>query len=354
MLDMQSPPTEEAIEDAIRAIEYYYDKGWTDGLPVVPPTERRVQEFVAAAGREADEIVGVVVERRRMVAVGKVAINAVMAGCLPAYFPVVLTAVEAMFDEAYCIGGNSVSTNGVGQLTIVNGPVVRDLGMNSGINVLGPGNRANATIGRAIRLTLINACGAVPGVFDNSTFGSPGKYSYVLPEDEDSCPWEPFHVSRGFAREASVVTVMAAQSPMQCDNRAANRPEGILETIADAMSHLGTSNLGSIGEFAVVLSPEHAATIGEAGWSRKQVQQFLYDYAGRSLADYKRVGRTDEPVKPGDESTIRKPMWGPEEVLLVVAGGKAGRYSLVIPTWAGSKQSRSISREVGECVECKI
>lgn len=348
MLDLQSAPTEESLEATIRAIEYYHGKGWTDGLPIIPPTEGRVREFLEVVQRRADEVVGTVVERRRRVTVGKIATNAVMAGCLPEHFPVVLTAIEAAFDDAYCIGGSTVSTNGVAVLTIVNGPVVQRLQMNPSTNVLGPGNRANATIGRAIRLVLINCCAAIPGLFDRSTFGNPGKYCYVVPEDEEVAAFEPFHVSRGFDRGASVVTVMAAQSPMQCDNRAANRPEGILETIADAMSHLGTSNLGSIGEFAVVLSPEHSATIKEAGWSRQQVQQFLYDHAGRSVAEFKRVGRTDEPVRPGDETTIRKPMYGPHEVLLVTAGGRAGRYSLVIPCWSGSRGSRAISRQIPE------
>ena len=186
--------------DVIEALERCYELGWTDGLPVVPPTDYRVREFVEASGRDAAETVGELPERRREISVGHVAANAVMAGCLPEYMPVVLTAAEAMLDPVFNLVGPSSSLGGAGILVIVNGPVAGELGINGRSNLFGPGNRANATIGRTIRLILMNACAAVPGLFDRSVIGHPGKYSYCIAEAEGETHWTPLHVERGLIR----------------------------------------------------------------------------------------------------------------------------------------------------------
>src|SRR5579884_2879843 len=201
------------LDDALQAIEFYFEKGWTDGLPVVPPTEARVREFLDRAGRAPDEIIGRLDARRRVVSAEKVAINAVMAGCLPEYTPVVMAAIAAMSENAFGLHGISASTGGAAVLVIVHGPIVADLGVNSGVNLFGPGNRANATIGRAVRLVLMNCFGAQPGLLDKATIGHPGKYAYCIAEDEAGSPWEPLHVARGLRPDQSAVTVFAAEGP---------------------------------------------------------------------------------------------------------------------------------------------
>ena len=199
--------------DSLEAIEKCYELGWTDGLPVVPPTQERVAEFLQRAGRQAGEVVGEIRERRREITAGKVAANAVMAGCLPEHLPVVLAATEAMLDPVFNLVGPSSSMGGAAVLVIVNGPVAGQLNINSRNNLFGPGNRANATIGRSIRLILMNACAAVPGLFDRSVIGHPGKFSYCIAEADTQTHWTPLHVERGFSPDRSTVTVFASESP---------------------------------------------------------------------------------------------------------------------------------------------
>ncbi|MCH9017256.1 MAG: hypothetical protein IIB89_05780, partial [Chloroflexi bacterium] len=238
-------------DSALEAIERCYELGWTDGLPVVPPTEQRVGEFIERSGRPSAEVVGELPERRREITVGKVAANAVMAGCLPEYMPVVLAATEAMLDPVFNLVGPSSSMGGSAILTIVNGPVAKELNINSRNNLFGPGNRANATIGRAVRLVLMNACAAIPGVFDRSVIGHPGKYTYCIAEAETETHWTPLHVERGFSADQSTVTVFAGEAPRQV--RAVGHPEPILIAIADVASSLGSnmSTSGSVGDTGI-------------------------------------------------------------------------------------------------------
>ena len=202
-------------DDALEAIERGYELGWSDGLPVAPPTVARVAEFIGGAGRAPEEIIGELPERRRVITVEKAAANAVMAGCRPEYFPVILAAAEAMLDPVFNLVGPSSSMGGAAVLVIVNGPVAGQIGLNSRNNLFGPGNRANGTIGRAIRLILMNACAAIPGLFDRSVIGHPGKYTYCIAEAEGETHWTPLHIERGFAPGDSAVTVFAGESPRQ-------------------------------------------------------------------------------------------------------------------------------------------
>ncbi len=221
--------------DALEAIEFYYRQGWTDGLPVVPPTEQAVQAFLESCGLEPSRVVGTVPQRNRILTAEKVAINAVMAGCLPSYAPVVVAAVEALTSESFLLHACTTSTGGAAPLAIVSGPVAKDLKINSGVSAFGPGWRANATIGRAIRLVLMNLCGAAPGVLDKATLGHPGKYSFCLAEDEESSPWEPLRVDLGFSEEVSTVTVVASEAPHHVTNHVSHEPRGLLDTIVDSM-----------------------------------------------------------------------------------------------------------------------
>ena len=262
-------------DGVVEAVEKCYQLGWTDGLPVVPPTSERVEEFLAFVERPPDEVLGYLPERRREVTVAKVTANAVMAGCLPEYLPVVLAATEAMLDPLFNLIGPSSSLGGAGILVIVNGPVVRDLDINCHNNLFGPGNRANSTIGRAIRLVLMNTCASIPGLFDRSILGHPGKFSFCIAENEAETHWNPLHVERGFARQESAVTVFACDGPRQV--RMGARPETILNGVADVASTLGSSlsTAGSVGDTSTMVRQGRSAwwwlapaTSGMAGASR--------------------------------------------------------------------------------------
>ena len=338
--------------DPLDAVEVCYNLGWTDGLPVVPPTASRVAEFLEYAGRPADEVVGEIPERRRVITVGKVAANAVMAGCLPQYLPVVLAATEAMLDPVFNLVGPSSSMGGSAILVVVNGPVVRELNINSRNNLFGPGNRANATIGRSIRLILMNACAAIPGLFDRSVIGHPGKYSYCIAEAETETHWEPFHVERGFDRDQSTATVFAAESPRQV--RATGHPESILYAIADAASSLGTSmsTSGSVGDRSAGLRQgQIGVTVAGSSmlwkdWTKAQVREYLFANIRRSLGSLKEAGVLPGDPEPGDDEEFVSLLPKPEDILLLFAGGEESNMASVIPSWGPKVASTAVTKAV--------
>lgn len=330
------------IDDPLQAIEFYYEKGWTDGLPVVPPTESRVREFLDWAERPADAVVGRLESRRRVVTAEKVAINAVMAGCMPEYTPVVMAAIEAISEDQFNLHGISASTGGAGVLVVVHGPIVADLGVNSGVNIFGAGNRANATIGRAVRLVLMNCFGAQPGLLDRATIGHPGKYSYCIAEDEAGSPWEPLYVARGIPREQSAVTVFAAEGPHQVYNETSSTPEGILDTYAASLRNAGGLRGVRAGEYGVLIVPQHYKYIGAAGWSRKQVQQYLFEQARVTSEEMERAGKPGSYVRGEQPAPI---VASPDDFLVMAGGGNAGGMAAVIPPWLG-KSSRAVTRVV--------
>ncbi|MGP8049521.1 MAG: hypothetical protein ACLPYB_02830 [Desulfobaccales bacterium] len=331
------------FEGPEQAMEYFFTKGWTDGLPVIPPTAEKVTVFLDAANLYPQEIIGILPERNRVFTAEKVAINAVMAGCLPEYFPVVVAAVRAMCQPEFGLHGITATTAGVAILIIVNGPMVKLLGMNTGQNLMGPGNRANATIGRAIRLIVYNLGGKE---FDRATLGHPGKYTYCIAEEEDSL-WEPLHVRRGLPPDASAVTLLAAEGPNQVWNQYALKAENILLTIADRMSSPGTPNMSTDTECAVIICREHYQSLVAAGWQKHDVAKFLFEHARRPVADLKRVGFYEAAVSPEDENTYVGAVSAPENILLIMAGGNAGRFSAFIPGWAGLRNSRAVTQVIG-------
>ena len=339
-------------EDAVEAIERCYELGWTDGLPVVPPTTERVQQFLDYCGRSPDELLGSIAERRRKVTVGKVAANAVMAGCLPEYFPVVLATTEAMLDPAFNLVGPSSSLGGAGILVIVNGPVVQELDINCRNNLFGPGNRANSTIGRSVRLILMNACAAIPGLFDRSILGHPGKFSYCIAENEPDTHWNPLHVERGFARDESAVTVFACEGPRQV--RAAPEPEIILSAVADAASSLGTSmaNIGSVGDTAAVVRQGEIAVVVAGtsevweGWSKGDVRRHLFGRVRRSVADLKQAKMMEGVQEPGDEERFIGLVPSPDDILVVFGGGPENPVCAVVPSWGPKVSSTAVTRAV--------
>ena len=315
------------FDNANDVIEYYFQKGWTDGLPIVPPTPDRVQQFLDYVGRAPSEILGTEPTKGRVITVEKVAVNAVMAGCLPEYLPVVLAAIEAMCEPKFNLHAMTVSTMGSAVLAVINGPLARELEINSGVSVFGPGHRANATIGRAIRLTIINVTGSIPGQLDKATLGHAGKYTMCIAEAEGSSPWEPLHVERGLSPDQSAVTVFAALSPMQVANYHGNTPETILPAFHDAMFTAGYDQ----GELIILLAPEHVGFIGEAGWTKAQVKEFLSSGAVRA---------------DSETGEMRAVANAPENLTVMVAGGTAGPFSDVIPLWGAGVGSQSVTREI--------
>jgi hypothetical protein len=340
--------------DPVAAIEFCYRQGWTDGLPVMPPTDERVGAFLGGLKRDRDEVLGGVPERRRFVTVEQVAANAVMAGCLPEYAPVVVAAVEAVLQPQFNLVGPSASLGGAAILLIVNGPVVEQLQINCRNNLFGPGTRANATIGRAVRLVLMNTCGAIPGLFDRSCLGHPGKYTYCIGENEAESPWLPLHVERGCAAGTSAVTVFACEGPRQVRNGLSHTPEGVLTTIADAMSSLGTSltTSGSVGstssgtrqgEITIVIAGEHTQTISTHGWSKSDIRRYLAEHARRTVAELKRGGGLAGAVAAGDEQRSIAVVERPEDIMIVAAGGQEGAISAVIPSWGPKVSSTAVT-----------
>jgi hypothetical protein len=325
------------------AVEAYFERGWTDGLPVVPATAESIRPFLEAAGHAPGDVVLRETTRRRTITADKVAINAVLAGCRPEYMPVILAALEAMADPAFTLHGAITSTGGSATLVVVNGPIRQRLGLNAGGNVFGPGWRANATIGRAIRLITLNCLGALPGLLDRSTQGHPGKYSYCIAELEEANPWEPLHVTRGLPAGSSAVTVFAAEGPHNVLSHYGETAESVVVALADTMASLGSF---SPGESFVVLAPEHVQILTRDGWTKTSLREALYKRARRTVADLKRGGKLAGAVQPAEETTWVHRGRGPEDIHLVVAGGGAGGHSAFIPSWSRDRNSLAVTRPI--------
>ena len=325
------------------AVEFCYERGWTDGLPVVPPTEDKVLRFLEMSGRYPSDVIGVESVRGRVITAEKVAINAVMAGCRPEYMPVVMAAVECMVQPEYCLHGSSASTGGSAPLLVINGPIRHRLGFASGHNIFGPGpdRRANATVGRAIRLLLINVLENHPGVLDRSTLGHPGKYSYCIAEDEENSPWEPLHVERGFSNEASTVAVFASLGPVQIDTVGAGTPEKVLSAASDTLLGLGRGH----GEILLVVSQEHGGFFKDAGWDKARARELVFQKARRTAGEWAAVSRAEVPA-PGAEQEMVPACLSPESLVLLAAGGSGGPWSALVPRWSKGVGSRSVIREI--------
>jgi hypothetical protein len=331
-------------QDLAGAIELCYTNGWTDGLPVIPPTAGLVEAMLNAAGLAPDHQLAFIENRQVSVTAEKVAINAVMAGCKAEYMPVVAAAVEALADPLYGYHGPATSTGGSAVFMVVNGPIARELDINSGDNLFGPGWRANATIGRAVRLVMRNVIGTLPGELDRSSLGHGGKYSYCIAENEAESPWPPFHTTRGFRPEQNVVTVFAALAPHQISNQLSADAQGILETFCAQMRmSAGTARQP---QYAMVFAGEHSQTIKKSGWTREQVQKYVFEHSQASMAECKRAHIKPGEIEPGDEKTLVPLVQEPSDLLVISAGGRAGVQSCYIPGWGGKNGSQSVSREI--------
>ena len=342
----QPPQTVEtdASYDAIN--DYFYAEGWTDGLPIVPPTEPRVAAMLAGmAGRDTEELISVVPPKMGRATLRQIAVNAVMAGCKPEYLPVVVAALQAVSEPAYGLAHRQTTTHAGAPLIIVNGPIVQKLRINCGTGLFGPGWRANATIGRALRLVLVNVGGAGPGV-DASQTGHPGKYTYCIAEYEAANPWEPLHVTRGFRREQNVVTVVNAEAPHSMTENIQTDAMEIMRTFASSMATLGVNNLYSQGHPVLVLGLEHVQHLSAAGWNKHDIQNALFDLARQPWGLMKNRGKSKGPrfpefVDQSDDSSM-VPIVSAAEDLIVIVGGGAGGKSMFLPTAGG--QSLSVSK----------
>lgn len=332
--------------------EEYYERGWTDGLPVMAPTPERVEAMLAAAGVGADDVVGTVAERSRSVTAEKAAINAVMAGCRPEYFPVVLAALGAMLDPAFGAHTVVTSTGGAALCVVVSGPLVPELGFNSTRNALGPGNRANATVGRAVRLVAMNVLGARSDTLDGSSLGHPGKYTMLVAEEPPPPAWDPLRVELGFGHDDTTVTVFASEGPHQVANHLNGDAEGVLKTFVSAMTNPATFGVGKKHQVLLVLGHEHRQILVEAGWSRREVREYLAEHsrvtpehlaAGGVLMEYT-LQNDMTPDADGRIATVASP----DDVFLVTAGSAGAGWSAYIPTWAPTLHSRATTRRVGE------
>lgn len=332
------------VSDLDSAVELCYTNGWTDGLPVVPPTAEKIRAMLEAGGLEPDRQLAFIENRQVSVTAEKVAINAVMAGCKAEYMPVIAAAVEALADPLYGYHGPATSTGGSAVFMLVNGPIARKLDINSGDNLFGPGWRANATIGRAVRLVMRNVIGTLPGELDRSSLGHGGKYSYCIAENEVNSPWPPFHTTRGFRADQNAVTVFAALAPHQYSNQLSATPEGILTT---ACAHMKVSaGSGRQPQYAMVFPAEHQATMKKAKWAREDVQRYVYDNSKISLADLKRFHLKPGELTREDEETMVALVETPNDLLVIAAGGAAGVQSCFIPGWGGKNGSQSVTREI--------
>ncbi len=335
-------------DDAARTL--FEAHGWTDGLPIVPPTPERVAAALEAAVIEPTHVLGVETVRGRAITAEKAAINAVMAGCRPRDFAVVAAAVEAMCDPAFLLHGATSSTGGCAVLVVVNGPIRRELGMTGTFNVLGGADRASLAIGRALRLILRNLLGVRPGEVDRSTLGHPGKFSYCLAEDEEGSPWPSLATERGAPAGSSTVTAFAAGAPRQVMNEWTTEPEAILDTIAAEMrANLLHYSIWA-GNHCLVLPPQLRDRLAEAGWSKADIQSYLHRAARVRRGDWEQVGKASV-VTDANRDQEYKALQSPDDLLIVAAGGPAGGFAAVIPPWFGNK-SRAVTAGVGFCLEC--
>lgn len=344
-------------------IEQLYRLGFTDGLPVIPPTPDLVVAMLAAGPWDPADVLMAEPTRNIEVTAYLAAVNAVLAGAQPRYFPVIGAALIAMGDPTFKVHMPTASTGGATIMVIVTGPVAGAIDVNGGDNLFGPGFRANATIGRTIRLVQMNALMAKPGDLDRSTQGWPGKFSLCFGEEVASSPWPSLHQRLGQRPDRSAVTIFAAESGHNICSHGTADPEALLTTFADSMAALGSF---SNGRSVVVFAPEHATKLGRAGWSTERVTRFLYDNARRDLATLKRAGKiehepdattdwggrwrpaADQTVQPGDDDIWISRGHGPEDILILVGGGQAGGHSMFFPSWSRGRSCPFVTVTVPE------
>jgi hypothetical protein len=336
----------EEVEDAL------YKKGCTDGLPIIPPTEERVARMVEFNKLDPQQVIAPKIAPQNGVAtVEKIAINAVMAGCRPEYLPVVIAAVEAMTAEGFDLFGVQATTHPCGMVTLINGPVAKTLDINSGSGAMGPCWRANATIGRAVRLILLNLGGAFPGKVDKATQGTPAKFTYCFAENEEHSPWEPFHVERGFRPGDSTVTVLGLEGPQDINGQDATKASSFLRILASSIVSAGTSNFRFVtgSDLVICLGPEHATILARDGITKNDIREYLFEHARvplHMISEEHLIARKKAPAQHGEFDGVSPipVVLAKENILLAVVGG-AGLHSCWMPSWGGPRH-RAVTRSI--------
>lgn len=329
------------IADSPRAIQdYCWEQGWTDGLPVVPPTEPLVREMLSGYGGEPSDSLGRIQPGNSNVTLEKLAVNAVMAGCLPEHFPVVVAALKAALRDEFNLAGNAVTTGGAGQVLIVNGPIAKELGINGDAACFGPGFRANAAIGRALRLAVRNLGGLIPGDMDKATLSSPFRYSFCFSENEELSPWEPRHVELGYDPSASTVTIAAILGVYNVMESTVGTGTAVLRTLAANMRGVGIPgyyHLGTRSQILLVLCPEHADEIAKSGFSKADVREYIFANARMPIHQLKDLAHYGNRVWPNwidqtNPDTLVPITSAAEDIVVIVAGG-GGRHSAWMSGW---------------------
>jgi hypothetical protein len=332
------------VEDAFAANELFQRNGWTDGLPIVPPTESLVRAFLDAAALKPTDLVGLEPVRRRRITAEKVAIAAVMAGCLPEYLFVVVAAIKAMCEPQFGLHGATASTGGSAPFLVVNGPIRIALHMNATHNVFGNASRANATIGRSIRLLILNVLGGIPGQLDRATLGHAGKFTFCIAEDEEDSPWLPLAAERGLANGQSAVTVMSAGSPHQIMNEWTHDPREILDTYAAAIrANMLTYSIWE-GNYALVIPKQQRQVFAAAAWTKQNIREYVFERAQVQRKQWRDVGKAAIAGRK-DEERVYRALRSPDDLLVIAAGGPAGGFGAIVPPWYG-RNSLAVTRAV--------
>ncbi len=339
------------VEDVVQAQEFFHSRGWSDGLPVVPPTAAAVEACLEWAMLLPEHLVGIEPVRERPITAEKLAVNAVMAGCLPMHFPVVVAAFTAMLREPFMLHGPTASTGGCAILIVINGPVRDELAMSGSFNALAGSDRATTVIGRAIRLVIYNLLDARPGDVDRSTLGHPGKFSYCIAEDEDNSPWSPLAADFGVPDGASAVTVMAAGAPRQIMNEWTTEPERILDTfVAEMRANMRHYSIWP-GNYAIIVPPQLRAHFEDAGWSKADIRDYVHATAKIRRGEWHECGKGAVVGDRGEREYAA--LSKPEDLLVIAAGGPAGGFGAIIPPWYGNK-SHAVTIAIGACVDCEV
>ncbi|MBM86146.1 MAG: hypothetical protein CMM47_08995 [Rhodospirillaceae bacterium] len=337
------------VNDLQAAQEFYHSRNWTDGLPVVPPTPDAVQACLDWAMMPASHLVGIEPVRGRVITAEKLAVNAVMAGCLPMHFPVVVAAATAMLQEKFLLHGATASTGGCAVLVVINGPIRTELGMDGTFNALASSDRSTSVIGRSIRLILCNLLDARPGDLDRSTLGHPGKFSYCIAEDEENSFWLSLSEDRGIPKDVSAVTVMAAGSPRQIMNEWTTEPSEILDTfISEMQANMKHYSIWA-GNYAIVIPPQLRSHFKASGWSKADIKRYVHTKARIHRSEWANCGKGAVVLDRGDREYTA--LSNEDSLLIIAAGGPAGGFGAVIPPWLGQK-SAAVTVAIGACLDC--
>jgi len=334
------------LNEQVDEFEFFLEKEWSDGFPVVTPTEKRIARMLTGTARDHNDVIGSIPPAMEIATVRSVAVHALMAGCRPEYLPVVISATELMLRDEFNVNGVQGTMHGVAPMMIVNGPYAADIGIHGGNGCMGPGFRANATIGRAIRLILMNLGAGIPGVSSMTIFGMPSRFTYCLTENMEDHPWESLSVSKGYSGDENVITMAMVESPRFCFDDVSDEPIRLMNGIADTMVAMGSWNMHTRSDMVVAMGPQHAAICANSGMSRADVHSRLCDMAGRKVRDLKNGGNWRREralafpieVDPDNDDFFIPAIKNPEDLQLIVAGGW-GPCTAVCHGWSGGSRA---------------